>query len=872
MQKPAGYPTEELFEKPETLESIVAEEKLKSNSLVQGLFPGAIERAKDLTHLKAAVEDRLLGGDTNGAFQLLLENDPGKAFRNAGIWGLEVAEREALVTQANEFDSFLETSDIDHLIHQKYLEIDPYSNANRGIRKGSSSVDTMFKFLREYEHIKNGSLAPDISQAKELIQSFNEGVTTEAARVQTAKELFELGYALYATKDENLNYYATEARKALILNEIFMPTLIFVEENAEKIGGKQKAATLVYDCCLSVTKFPDRGAVADFEALTSIRNIVGPDSLEYFGQMFQQIEQNKETLISLYESGDYQLGEEELEDVLLDHHYEAIDRGNLQNGVWDTYFDGHAHILHNEVLRLIASEPWKEEEKPQVVKFLGESIGLRSFGAVKEYAELFESLDVKRSYPVLLENLKSESVLKRRMSAEVLYRLEMGKIGITGKEGVRYFDKLYRLVREGDPDFFVRLYRGKNAYVRRIDSQGSIGAFDGMGRLLGCFKLDLTAEEDVVEAVVNEVNSKDVFLPKADETPAERHIRESFLELFLASYGHIFEDLDRDTGIKLSSLDLHEQGWFVSYYSQATREERDILKGFISRYGELGLKVFLALDYGGSVEEILRYTENPSVDEKDRIKVFSHFYKIANMSMEWRRVFEKAEEGTDHKFSSQVHEALIRKTSEYFRAALLIERGQGGEVSSKDLLESMSAVSRTLEILRGLYIEDSSLKLEGKPQIQAECADPACTTLIEDARITWILSDKNSGSRVVVSVRSQPTVKVGSRPGGEARINFKVTDKKGFETRIGVDLSHYGEASSKSVVSLDLGTGVLASQAQVLRDAKVYPSQNVGRVLDLVAGSEGGHNEASFGPEIAEHFTDLAHRFADYMRSRYEPE
>ena len=98
---------------------------------------------------------------------------------------------------------------------------------------------------------------------------------------------------------------------------------------------------------------------------------------------------------------------------------------------------------------------------------------------------------------------------------------------------------------------------------------------------------------------------------------------------------------------------------------------------------------------------------------------------------------------------------------------------------------------------------------------------------------------------------------------------YKITNKtKGVETRIGVDLSDYGEyigmPGKKPVVSLDLGTGVPD------REVGMYPSKRVGRVLGLVAGSEGGHNEASFSPEAARHFEAIAHSFVSFMEKRFE--
>lgn|GEM_PF-1697195 len=534
------------------------------------------------------------------------------------------------------------------------------------------------------------------------------------------------------------------------------------------------------------------------------------------------------------------------------------------------YMDSHMRSLHMYLCRTCCGlELRDEQDKSELARMLSETLSIESSGSLGSYVEAFDKLGSSIGYPYLLQNLISEDVLTRRMSAEILYRLEIGKIGITSKEGVSYFDKVYKLAKENDPDFFVRLYRDGDAYVQRVDSHGSIGVFNNNNHLLGFFKLDLEAEENTIDAIVHEITSKDVFLPKADEKPDERKARESFLELFLAGYGQLFEQLNEETGIKLNSLELYEQGWFIVYYAQASETQKEQLKEFVKKYGEFGLKVFLALDYGEAGEAILQYTGSSYSSEKQQHEVLLQFYKVANRAFEWRKVFENVEMGLEYKFSSEIHEALLRKCSEYFRAALLIERGEGGEVTIKDLLESMNSVSYALDVLKGLYDKDSALILEGKPQVQAEYADESGKDLITDARTTWTILDRKTGSRVVISVRPQQTVAVGNRPGGEARINFKVTNKtNGIETRIGVDLSDYGEYTGipgkAPVVSLDLGTGLPD------RRAEIYPSQRVGRVLGLVVGSEGGHNEASFSSEAARHFESIAHKFVDFMENKFE--
>ena len=66
------------------------------------------------------------------------------------------------------------------------------------------------------------------------------------------------------------------------------------------------------------------------------------------------------------------------------------------------------------------------------------------------------------------------------------------------------------------------------------------------------------------------------------------------------------------------------------------------------------------------------------------------------------------------------------------------------------------------------------------------------------------------------------------------------------------------------MVSLDLGTGLPNNESGM------YPSQRVGRVLQLVEGSEGGHNEASFSPEAVENLESIAKKFVNFMERKFE--
>lgn len=522
------------------------------------------------------------------------------------------------------------------------------------------------------------------------------------------------------------------------------------------------------------------------------------------------------------------------------------------------FADPEYRKFHSTVVKAIANYSWSEKERPIAARFLTEYLSVRSEGSLGNYVEAFENLGAENAVPYLLKNLKSNDTLTRRMSAEILFRLELGNVGVTEK-GVEYLGKLYDLGKYNDPDFFVR----------RLNSSGLMAVLEE-GSIKGVFPLNLYSKEDVIQTEVRQLMSQELFLPKADETPIQRQQRDKYLQLFLENYESIFNDkFFKGTGVKLNSLDLHEQGWFLLNYlklsNQEDTKELERLRKFVTEYGEYGLKSFLALEYGGSGQEILDFAETSKLEKEEKLAVLKNFYCVANEALGLREIFKQTETDIGYEFAPQVYEAFVRKNTEFFKAAQIIAKGEGGDITIKELLRNMNTMAFSLKALRGIYEEDLGLRLEQRPQIQDEYDKDG--VLVKSASTSFVLVDKLE-NRIVISIRPKSTVKKGSVLGGEARINFSVTNSKTKDNaRISLDLSDYGgfigEVGKPTVVSLDIGVG------KPDRSAGIWPSQRVGRVLGLVEGSEGGHSELSFKPEVANHFSEVAEKFRGYIKSRF---
>lgn len=456
--------------------------------------------------------------------------------------------------------------------------------------------------------------------------------------------------------------------------------------------------------------------------------------------------------------------------------------------------------------------------------------------------------------PHLLGNLQSDDLLTRRMSAEILFRLELGRVGMS-ENGVEYLGKLYDLEKFNNPDFFVQ----------RLTTHGDMGVFAEGCNLTHTFNLgNIGSNEKVITPAVAELVSEMVFLPKADETKKERAEREHHFSQFVEKYQTFLgNDFFSSTGVRLNNLDLHEQGWFITYYMQASEPEKGKLLDFVSKYGELGLKAFLALDYGGAAEDLLAFSETTGIAEKQKGEVLLEFYRIANLAYEWRGAFAKVDEAVGSGIAAQVHESLIRKNADFLKAAMVIARGEGKDVTFDELLHHMSVIRQAISDLKELSTDKPQYQLERR-SVDANEGSVSFELVGKGERVTAkggrVLSDTRD--RIIVTTRAQAT------EDSEARINFRVVEgKTGEEARLGIDVANVG--GEVVGVSMDLGVGKIERVATEDGGTKrIFPSARVGRVLSLVS-SEGAHNQGSFSGPIVEHFPRLAKGFEEYLDKRY---
>lgn len=556
-----------------------------------------------------------------------------------------------------------------------------------------------------------------------------------------------------------------------------------------------------------------------------------------------------ETYQELYKTYDY-------------HGLESYDRGILTYGA----LDDHMKRVHSAICNEVSSK--KLNDLKGAALMLSKTLSYSSEGTLDAYIEAFGALGSDIAFPYLIENLKSDDLLTRRMSAEILYSLELKSLRVS-PDGVQYFNKVYKLVDEQDPNFWSNYYREllvsaegdvKNGEfeirnrIRLLDEEGKVGIFGEKG-LLGYFKLKLEGGSEHINTNVTYLAAKDFFLEKADEKPEDRLLREVMLHTLLEDYAEVREEVEARSGLKLHALKLHEQGWFIAFWTdkKTTPDEKERVIRMAKKYGTDGIKAFLALDYGEAAEEIISFMESKDLNEDDKKAIMHSYAHLSDRSMEWRKTLDAIEKGQDFKFSAEVHEAMIRKSTEFLRQAILIKDDETRVEDLNKLIKGMQRITETMEVCSGLYGDSKRLVLQAAENNSGVSR-------------YWRFHDTKSSAQLKVSIRTEMERDAGRGIDVVERINITMQPDRGGnknkrqkeEVSIRFDLDR---VRGIKILSMDWGFGRKMIGGE-------HPTAVVGNMIADTA-EEGGHVSFSFRPETSEHFPDVTKQLWQYMDDRY---
>ncbi len=176
----------------------------------------------------------------------------------------------------------------------------------------------------------------------------------------------------------------------------------------------------------------------------------------------------------------------------------------------------------------------------------------------------------------ILQNPKSHEV-QRHISLSLLYRIELGRIGIS-EDGVEYLTRKFDLGEYNNPDYSVL----------RGSSQGDMLVFDEKGTIKGFFKLemsDFTGDETTIQKKLQQITIDILFTPQADETPEERQYKlqlvEEFKNNYLSTYKELFPEGNGQIPFHFNGLSLPEQG-FVLKFLNSHQEDDPLRQKFFS--------------------------------------------------------------------------------------------------------------------------------------------------------------------------------------------------------------------------------------------------------------------------------------------------
>jgi len=233
----------------------------------------------------------------------------------------------------------------------------------------------------------------------------------------------------------------------------------------------------------------------------------------------------------------------------------------------------------------------------------------------------------------ILDDLKNAEDEDQNRLLSLLYRLELGQVGISA-EGVNYLGRR----------FDVGLYDG---FVSRLTADGKVGVFDELKRLIGLFQLeseDFTAQnEGAIKKNLETITLEMLFTPRPDETEADREqklkLLEDFKTKYFETYIEQFGRAEEQSGFRFNNLSLPEQGFVLLHLSKYDKESPEHQKffKFIAKFGEDGFRAFRSLEFDAeSGEKILELGSTiPTHELKERFSKYAEVYQTAEKVAEW---------------------------------------------------------------------------------------------------------------------------------------------------------------------------------------------------------------------------------------------
>ncbi|PIP86936.1 hypothetical protein COW81_03005 [Candidatus Campbellbacteria bacterium CG22_combo_CG10-13_8_21_14_all_36_13] len=364
------------------------------------------------------------------------------------------------------------------------------------------------------------------------------------------------------------------------------------------------------------------------------------------------------------------------------------------------------HRICLEIINELANvEVEKKENTEYIVEFWNKN---RNPIFANSITEALSSQNPNIAVKELMKLILEDETPNKNALAAILYRIELGKIGISEK-GVKYLERIYDLGDLNDPNFFVN----------RLTGTGNIGIFNDEQKLIGFFSAgDVTDGQTEIRPEVLSFTYETLFYPKDKETDSEREERLEILKEFQENYFSFYgESFFEDTGVRFNNLSFKEQGAFMWFIKNA--DERDITETYdlLSKYGEDAMRSFIALNKDKYIgDKILQLAE--SLDTNGSTIFFKY---CSNFS----KVIQNVELMLNEK---NIPEQKIRKIVDKYLSKMIdiienalsyIEKEE--KIDLKLILEHIDAITKDTILLEGLY--SSGIDFDSSEKIELETID-----------------------------------------------------------------------------------------------------------------------------------------------------
>lgn len=248
-------------------------------------------------------------------------------------------------------------------------------------------------------------------------------------------------------------------------------------------------------------------------------------------------------------------------------------------------------------------------------------------------AETISEIDPDRGVAKILSEIKIAKESDQIRLLSLLYRLELGQIGIS-ERGVHYLGRLFDVgVTDG--------------FVSRLTADGKVGVFDKLKQLIGVFQLeadDFTGDRSYsIKKILQEITIEMLFIPRPDESEEDKKIKLELLEDFgskyFQTYIELFSTFEEESGLRFNNLSLPEQGFVLKFLNDHNENDpkRSSFLDFIKKYGEDGFRAFRSIEFDPSAgEKLIQNSEEMTEGEmKELLKLFSLVYKTAEETAVW---------------------------------------------------------------------------------------------------------------------------------------------------------------------------------------------------------------------------------------------